>query len=108
MSKKENNPYLLVLTDNNGKDDEFEVLDIISFHENEYFVLYPVNSNGDTVVILQCEDLSNGDCEYIGVNDPLILEAVFAPVSYTHLDVYKRQTSDKANSQPRDSQKSLI
>ena len=55
MSKKENNPYLLVLTDNNGKDDEFEVLDIISFHENEYFVLYPVNSNGDTVVILVTE-----------------------------------------------------
>lgn len=90
MSKKENNSYLLVLTDNNGKDDEFEVLDIISFHENEYFVLYPVNSNGDTVVILQCEDLSNGDCEYIGVNDPLILEAVFALFKERNKDMFMK------------------
>ena len=90
MSKKENNPYLLVLTDNNGKDDEFEVLDIISFHENEYFVLYPVNSNGDTVVILQCEDLSNGDCEYIGVYDPLILEAVFALFKERNKDMFMK------------------
>ena len=49
-----------------------------------------MNSNGDTVVILQCEDLSNGDCEYIGVNDPLILEAVFALFKERNKDMFMK------------------
>ena len=56
---------LMILTDEDGSERQFELLDVIEHRGEEYVVLYPADGGDE--------------------------EQVHIPVSYTHLDVYKRQ-----------------
>ena len=60
---------LMILTDEDGSERQFELLDVIEHRGEEYVVLYPADG---------------GDEEQVHI---LRVTAV----SYTHLDVYKRQ-----------------
>ena len=51
----------------------------------------PIGDSDGQVVILQLKEIDDETEEYVGVENEFVLETVFAPVSYTHLDVYKRQ-----------------
>ena len=46
--------------------------------------------------------LNNWIADYVLINDnaPQEIKAQYPPVSYTHLDVYKRQVSDRAGHRP--------
>lgn len=93
----ENNEELdniLVLNDEEGKEVQFEFLDLIEFDEEEYVVLLPVDEveedDAGEVVILKVEDTENEEEEsYVSVEDEEVLNKVF--------EVFKEKFKDEFN-----------
>ena len=83
MNEEENNEELdniIVLNDEEGKEAEFEFLDLIEFEGEEYVVLLPVEESDDAgeVVILKLEDTESEEEEsYVSVEDEEVLNKVF-------------------------------
>ncbi len=73
---------VITLTDADGSDVDFEVLDIVPYKDSEYAVLLPVDDDSDAVeaVILELLEASeDGEEDMLqGVEDQEILDAVFA------------------------------
>lgn len=71
----------VTLTDQDGSEVEFEVLDIVPYEEREYAVLLPAGDDSDEpeAVILELFASEDEDAEDVlqGVEDEAILEAVF-------------------------------
>jgi len=71
----------ITLTDQDGSEVEFEVLDIIPYEESEYVVLLPVDGDSEQpeVVILElfAAEEEDQEDELQGVEDEAILNAVF-------------------------------
>ena len=73
---------ILLLSDEDGNDVQFELLDLIDYDEEEYVVLLPVEEESEDeigeVVILKIEQTESEDHEsYIGVEDEEVLNKVF-------------------------------
>lgn len=85
--QKENNEMdggenIISLKDENGKDVNFEFLDMINYENENYIVLLPADEDaedGDEVVILKQAkvDQNSEEEEYDSVEDENILNAVF-------------------------------
>ncbi len=75
------------LTDENGKEFRFSLLDLIEYEGGEYAVLIPGEKYDGRVTILKVEDV-NGDsiADYISVDDPAVVEAVF--------DIFKKKVEE--------------
>ena len=71
------NDNIIVLTDENGNEEEFEFLDLIEHEGAEYVVLYPVNEDSGEVVILLVEELDEENDNYIAVEDMALLDTLF-------------------------------
>ena len=69
---------LVTLLDEDGNEVKFEFLDLEQYQEKEYVILLPAGDTDGEVVILQVEELDDENEAYIGVDDPDVLEAVFA------------------------------
>lgn len=69
---------LVTLLDEDGNEVQFEFLDLEQYQEKEYVILLPAGDTDGEVVILQVEEPDDENEAYIGVDDPDILEAVFA------------------------------
>lgn len=77
---------IVVLTDQNGKDIEFEFLDIVESNGNQYVVLLPVEDAEKGEVAI-CRIEGEGDDEtYVGVEDEEEAERVF--------NAFKEQAKD--------------
>lgn len=68
---------IIVLTDDEGNDVEFEYLDTIEFEGSEYIVLIENVEDADEVIILKIESLDDENENYVGVEDEETLNAVF-------------------------------
>lgn len=72
---------VITLTDSDGSDVDFEVLDIVSYKEHEYVVMLPVDDESDSpeAVILELLEAEEDNEEDMlqGVEDEEILNAVF-------------------------------
>ncbi len=71
---------LIVLTDEDGQEVEFELLDLIEYQGEEYAVLYPAEGGEDELVhILRvvAEDLDEEETRYEGLEDQELIEAVY-------------------------------
>lgn len=72
---------VITLTDSDGSDVDFEVLDIIPYNDHEYAVLLPVDNESDSpeAVILELLEAEEDNEEDMlqGVEDEEILNAVF-------------------------------
>ena len=72
---------VITLTDSDGSDVDFEVLDIIPYNDYEYAVLLPVDDESDSpeAVILELLEAEEDNEEDMlqGVEDEEILNAVF-------------------------------
>ena len=72
---------VLTLTDEEGNDVDFEVLDIVPYKEHEYVVMLPVDDESDSpeAVILELLEAEEDNEEDMlqGVDDEDILNAVF-------------------------------
>lgn len=73
---------IIVLNDEDGKEVEFEFLDLVELDGEEYVVLLPIedeeSEDEGEVVILKVEDTENEEEEsYVSVDDEEILNQVF-------------------------------
>jgi len=72
---------VITLTDSDGSDVDFEVLDIVPYNDHEYAVLLPVDDDSDSpeAVILELLEAEEDNEEDMlqGVDDEEILNAVF-------------------------------
>ena len=74
----EDNGSFITLTDDNGKDVSFEVLDLLEYKEREFVVLLPFEDTEDEVVILEVIPGADEETdEFISVEDEALLEEVF-------------------------------
>ena len=93
MNNMENmeNDNIIVLTDEDGVDVEFEFCASVEYEGNEYVVLLPTEDDDGEVVILQVVEDENASDEdevtYVGVDDDDVLQAVF--------DLFKEQAGDE-------------
>ena len=73
---------VITLTDSDGSDVDFEVLDIVPYKEHEYVVMLPVDDESDSpeAVILELLEAEEDNEEDMlqGVDDEEILNAVFS------------------------------
>ena len=60
---------ILLLTDENGEDVEFEYLDCIEYNGIEYLILMPADENSSEIVILQVEPVDEENENYLSVSD---------------------------------------
>ncbi len=73
-----NEDNMIVLTDGDGKENKFEILDIIEKDEIEYAVMLPEDSEDEVVIfrIAILDDESN-EANYIEVEDDDIADEIF-------------------------------
>lgn len=77
----------ITLTDENGEQTEFDILDVIEYEDNKYAVLLPADDDeADEVVILQVEEVSDEEDTLLPIEDEQILADVF--------EIFKDHASD--------------
>ena len=93
LENEEEFDNIIVLNDEEGKEVQFEFLDLIELDEEEYVVLLPVEENPEEsgeVVILRVEDTdSESEESYVSVDDQETLNRVF--------DIFKEKFRDEFN-----------
>ena len=85
---------IIVLNDEEGKEVQFEFLDLIEYEDEEYVILLPIEEENDEdageVVILKVEDTDSEDEEsYVSVDDQETLNTVF--------EIFKEKFKDEFN-----------
>ena len=84
---------IIVLNDENGKEVQFEFLDLVELDNEEYVVLLPVVEEGEEddgeVVILKVEDTDSEEESYVSVDDEEVLAKVF--------EMFKEKFKDEFN-----------
>ena len=78
---------ILTLTDENGKDTEFEYLDCIEYQGKEYLVLMPAEELATEIVILEVEPVDEENENYLSVQDEKLLNEVYAIFKEKYKDV---------------------
>ena len=68
---------LITLVDDEGNEEEFEIVDVIEYEEKEYAVLLPVVED-ETVTFATVTAIDDDTEEFETVNDDATLEALFA------------------------------
>ena len=74
---EEEETSLITLTDENGKDTEFEYLDCIEYEGKEYLVLIPNEEDAEEIVIPEIEPVDEENENYLAVEDEATLNAVY-------------------------------
>ena len=69
---------LLSLTDEEGNEVEFELIDSVDYEGKEYLILLPPEEEAAEVVILEVEPHADGSESYLTVDNEEVLNAVFA------------------------------
>ncbi len=65
------------LTDQDGNEVAFELLDVVEYGDEEYIILLPAEDDSNEVVILQQTGEDEENEEYAAVTDDAVAEAVF-------------------------------
>ena len=68
---------ILSLTDEEGNEVEFELIDSVDFEGVEYLILLPPEEEASEVVILEVEPHPDGTESYLTVDDERVLNEVF-------------------------------
>ena len=84
---QEEESSIIVLTDENGEDVEFEYLDCIEYQDTEYMVLMPAEEDSNEIVILRIEPVDEENENYLAVEDEATLDAVYAIFKERYKDV---------------------
>ena len=80
---------IIVLSDEDGTQLEFERLDLIPYENKQYAVLMALGKDGGDLVILQAEQTPvQGDLLYDDVEDEQVLLAVFNQFKERHKDEF--------------------
>ena len=84
---QEDESNILMLTDENGVDTEFEYLDCIEYEGKEYLILMPADEDSSEIIILQVEPVDEETENYLSVSDENILNAVYGIFKERYKDV---------------------
>ena len=76
--QEEEQSSIITLTDENGKDQDFEYLDCIEYEGKEYLVLMPADELATEIVILEVEPVDEENENYLSVQDEVLLNNVYA------------------------------
>lgn len=87
IEEEQEETAILTLTDENGKDVDFEYLDSIDYQEKEYLVLMPADQITTEIVILEVEPVDEETENYLAVTDEKTLNAVYAIFKDRYKDV---------------------
>ena len=68
---------ILSLTDEDGNEVEFELIDSVDYEGAEYLILLPPEEEASEVVILEVEPHKDGTESYLTVDNEEVLNAVF-------------------------------
>lgn len=79
---------ILSLTDEEGNEVEFELVDSVDYEGAEYLILLPPKEEAAEVVILEVEPHADGTESYVSVSDEQTLNAVFAIFKERFQDIF--------------------
>ena len=85
LQEEESN--ILVLTDENGADVEFEYLDCIEYDGKEYLALMPAEEDANEIVILEVEPVDEETENYLAIEDEAVLNAVYGIFKERYKDI---------------------
>ena len=78
LEEADNMENYITLTDDNGEDVSFEIIDTLEYEGRTYAVLLPFDEEDDEVVILEIIPGEGPDYdEFVSVDDDELLEKVF-------------------------------
>lgn len=75
--ENEENFGCVTLTDENGQEADFEILDLILYQEDQYVVLMPLDEEDDQVVILKQEEGDEENDCFVNVESEELLMTIF-------------------------------
>lgn len=81
-------PFILSLTDENGEEVEFELIDSVDYQDKEYLILLPPDDDSAEVVILEVEPQGDDYETYVTVNDEETLNAVYEIFKERFKDIF--------------------
>lgn len=93
-SGEELDDNIIILNDEEGKENRFEFLDLVELDNEEYIVLLPADEEESDepgeVVILKVEDSEDGSDEesYVSVDDEEVLNKVFEMFKHKFKDEF--------------------
>ena len=85
--QEEEQTSIITLTDENGKDQDFEYLDCIEYEGKEYLVLMPADELATEIVILEVEPVDEENENYLSVQDEVLLNKVYAIFKERYKDI---------------------
>ena len=85
--QEEEQSSIITLTDENGKDQDFEYLDCIEYEGKEYLVLMPADELATEIVILEVEPVDEENENYLSVQDEVLLNNVYAIFKERYKDI---------------------
>ena len=85
--QEEEQSSIITLTDENGKDQDFEYLDCIEYEGKEYLVLMPADELATEIVILEVEPVDEENENYLSVQDEALLNNVYAIFKERYKDI---------------------
>ncbi len=85
LQEEESN--ILMLTDENGEEVEFEYLDSVEYNGTEYLILMPAVEDSAEIVILQVQPVDEETENYLSVSDEKVLDAVYGIFKERYKDV---------------------
>lgn len=81
MKNENSNEYFVSFTDEQGRENHFEILAVIEYNGSDYAVMLPENDspayNGLLYIFEVVEELDSDTDTYIGVEDESIIKAVY-------------------------------
>ena len=84
---QEEEQSILTLTDENGREVNFEYLDVVEYEGKEYLILMPADEAETQIVILEIEPVDEENENYLSVQDEAILDAVYGIFKERYKDV---------------------
>lgn len=78
---------ILTLTDEDGKETDFEYLDCIPYGGKEYLVLMPADQPETQIVILEIEPVDEENENYLSVSDEATLDGVYGIFKEKYKDI---------------------
>ena len=74
---QEEESHLLMLTDEDGVETEFEYLDCVEYNGTEYLILTPTGEDAGHIIILEIESVDEENENYVSVDDEAVEYAVY-------------------------------
>lgn len=81
---------IIVLSDEDGNDVEFELLDLIEYEGEEYVVLLPLEETEDEMVLIMRVEYEDEETDnFVGIDDEETIQGVF--------EIFKERFKDEFN-----------